>query len=227
MVVMMVLTTDKLATGEAAAREARPFDFVERLREISMFFDGTDRVHQAMRTVATVFENNQIAYAVLGGMAVNAHRHERTTGDVNFLVRTEALPTIQDLAARGVFTAVPGRPRRFVDPATGVHFDVLLTGMFPGNGKPGPIAFPDPADVSEVMKDLPVVNLKTLVELKLAARRYQDFADVVNLITSNDLDESYLDQIHASVHRDFIECLEEKRREDEYERRQDEAFGSQ
>ena len=39
-------------TGEPATPAARPFDFVERLREISMFFDGTDRVHQAMRTVA-------------------------------------------------------------------------------------------------------------------------------------------------------------------------------
>jgi hypothetical protein len=212
-------------TGEPAPA-ARPFSFVERLREIGMFFDGRDRVHQAMRTVAAVFEKNHIAYAIIGGMAVNAHRHARTTGDVDFLVRTEALPVIRDLAAQGVFTAVPSRPRRFIDPATGVHFDVLLTGMYPGNGRPGPIVFPDPQAVLEVVKELPVVNLKTLIELKLAARRYQDFADVVNLIASNNLDESFLNQLHESVRGDFIDCLEEKRREDEYERRQDDAFKS-
>lgn len=186
-----------------------------------MFFEGTDRVHQAMRTVAAEFEKNRIACAIVGGMAVNAHRHVRTTGDVDFLVRTEALPTIRRLAAQGVFGIVPGRSRRFVESNTGVHFDLLVAGSFPGSGKPGPIVFPDPAGVVELVNQLPVVNLKTLVELKLAARRHKDFADVVDLIRSNDLDESFTSQLHQSVHEDFIECLEEKRREDEYERRQD------
>jgi hypothetical protein len=45
----------------------------------------------------------------------------------------------------------------------------------------------------------------------------------VNLIGANRLDESFMSRLHPSVHRDFIECLEEKRREDEYERRQDGA----
>lgn len=96
-----------------------------------------------------------------------------------------------------------------------------MTGLFPGNGRPGPIAFPDPETVSVTLKDLPVVNFKTLIELKLAARRYQDFADVVNLISANSLDEAFLPQLHESVRNDFIECLEAKRREDEYERRMD------
>jgi hypothetical protein len=55
--------------------------------------------------------------------------------------------------------------------------------------------------------------------LKLAARRWRDFADVVELIRFNDLDESFLSRVHPSVHKDFIECLEEKRREDEYDAR--------
>jgi hypothetical protein len=68
-----------------------------------------------------------------------------------------------------------------------------------------------------------VVDLPTLIQLKLAARRYQDFADVVNLIRANNLDESFQGKLHPSVQGDFIECLEEKRREDEYEARQDQA----
>jgi hypothetical protein len=56
-----------------------------------------------------------------------------------------------------------------------------------------------------------------LIQLKLAARRHQDFADVVSLIGIHNLDESYLDRLHPSVRQDFIECLEEKRREEEYE----------
>jgi hypothetical protein len=75
--------------------------------------------------------------------------------------------------------------------------------------------------VSEVIKQLHVVDLKNLVELKLAARRHQDFGDVVNLISANGLDETFAQRLHPSVRGDYIECLEEKRREDEYEARQD------
>ena len=55
-----------------------------------------------------------------------------------------------------------------------------------------------------------------MIQLKLAARRHADFADVVFLIQVHDLNESFLPQLHPSVHRDYIECLDEKRREDEY-----------
>jgi hypothetical protein len=98
--------------------------------------------------------------------------------------------------------------------------DFLVTGHFPGSGRPGPISYPDPADVSQTIDKIQVVNLPNLVQLKLAARRYQDFADVVNLIRFNQLDEAYLEKLHSSVRGDFIECLEEKRREEEYEARE-------
>ena len=113
------------------------------------------------------------------------------------------------------------RPRRFTDRTNGVTLDILVTGLFPGLGKPGPIAYPDPAVVSEVIDQVRVIDLPTLIQLKLAARRYQDFADVVKLIEFNNLDESFADRLHESVRRDYIECLEEKRREDEYLARDD------
>jgi len=43
------------------------------------------------------------------------------------------------------------------------------------------------------------------------------FAAVVDVIRVNQLDESFVAQLHESVRSDFIECLEEKRREDSYE----------
>ena len=57
-------------------------------------------------------------------------------------------------------------------------------------------------------------------DLNLAAQRYRDFGDVVELIRCNNLDESFADRLHPTVRQDYIECLEEKRREDEYEARQ-------
>jgi hypothetical protein len=197
--------------------------FRQRLREIEMFFEGTDRVYQTMRRVANCLDRSGISYAIVGGMAVNAHHHERTTKDVDILLSSAGLAAFRNLADAGDFEAIPGRPRRFVDRSTKVTFDVLVTGHFPGSGDPGPISYPDPADVSQTIGDLRVVNLPTLVQLKLAARRYQDFADVVNLIRANNLDDSFQEKLHSSVRSDFIECIEEKRREDEYEARQDRA----
>ena len=74
-----------------------------------------------------------------------------------------------------------------------------------------------PATNSEAIEKVRVLTLPQLLQLQLAARRYYDFGDVVFLIRVHNLDESFLPQVHPSVHQDFIECLEEKRREDEYE----------
>jgi hypothetical protein len=94
--------------------------------------------------------------------------------------------------------------------------DCLVTGRYPGSGKPGPLAFPDPAEASQDIEKIGVLTLPQLIQLKLAARRHYGFGDVVFLIRTHNLDDSYLQHIHPSVHKDFIECLEEKRREDEY-----------
>src|SRR5213595_2185562 len=124
----------------------RPGAFDRRVREIDMFFQGTDPVHQTMRRVSDALDAAGIPYAIVGGMAVNAHGHRRTTGDVDFLLTAAGLDAFRRLPAAGGFEQVAGRPRRFLDRANGITFDVLVAGLFPGSGQPGPIAYPDPAD---------------------------------------------------------------------------------
>jgi hypothetical protein len=207
------------ATHGAGTRP-KPFSFTKRLKEIDMFFQAKDPVHQTMRRTAQRLKRAGIPYAILGGMALNAHRYQRTTKDVDFLLTAQGFETFcRDFVGK-YYDHVAGRPRRFLDRKSGVTVDILVAGSFPGTGKPGPIAFPDPTAVSELIDKHSVVNLTTLVELKLAARRWRDFADVIELIRVNHLDESFLEKLHPAVRQDFIECLEEKRREDEYEARQ-------
>ena len=152
-------------------------------------------------------------------MAVNAHRYVRTTGDVDLLLTARGFAEFQKRFVGKYYRTRQGRTRRFEDRANAVGLDILVTGLYPGSGKPGPIAYPDPEAVSEVIDRLHVLRLPTLIELKLAARRYRDFGDVVELIRFNDLDESFAARLHASVRKDYVECLEEKRREDDYEAR--------
>jgi hypothetical protein len=198
--------------------------FDECLKEISMFFEGRDEVHKTMRRIVRRLGRANIPYALLGGMAVNAHRYQRTTGDVDLLLTPDGFEAFRRLFVPKNYQQVPGRPRRFQDRVNYITIDFLITGRFPGSGRPGPIAFPDPATVSQVIDKRRVVNLETLVQLKLAARRYRDFGDVVELIRVNGLDESFAQRLHSTVRDDYLECLEEKRREDEYEARQDEQL---
>ena len=184
-----------------------------------MFFQGTAPVHQTMNRLAEALERSNIPYAIVGGMAVNAHGHRRTTDDLDVLLTAEGFTEFRRLFLNAEYDPVPQRPRRFTDRANGVTLDILVTGRYPGSGKPGPIVYPTPDEVSEVIENKRVVNLVTLITLKLAARRHQDFADVVSLIRVHNLAETFAEKLHSSLHRDYIECLEEKRREDEYEAR--------
>ena len=198
---------------------AAPIDFLERLKEIDMFFDGTSPVHQTMQRLIARLGQAGIPYAVMGAMAVNAHGARRTTDDLDVLLTAEGLEQFRKLFVGSIYDQMPKRPRRFVDRENGVSIDVLVTGHYPGRGGPGPFAFPDPEQASEEIKQIRVVTLVQLIQLKLAARRHYDFGDVVFLIRVHDLDESFADRLHPSVRGDFIECLEEKRRDDEYDAR--------
>jgi hypothetical protein len=196
--------------------ENRPFSFMKRLQEIGMFFAKRSPQHQAMRRLARRLEKAGIPYAIMGAMAVNAHGAERTTKDVDVLLTQEGLDRFRQEFVGQDYDPIEGRSRRFVERKSKVTVDCLVTGRYPGSGKPGPVAFPHPDEVSQEIENVRVINLPQLVQLKLAARRYSDFGDVVFLIRVHNLDESFQEKLHSSVHRDFIECLEEKRREDEY-----------
>jgi hypothetical protein len=207
------------ATGQTAFDYAT-FNVDQRLREIAMFFQKNDPVHQSLRRLAKRLDRAGIPYAVMGAMAVNLHGARRTTDDVDVLVTREGLERFRSEVLPKFYKPVEGRPRRFQEKKSGVLLDCLVTGAYPGSGKPGPISFPDPAQASQEIDKFRVITLPLLIQLKLAARRHYDFGDVVFLIRVHNLDESFLPQLHPSVHQNFIECLEEKRRDDEYEARE-------
>jgi hypothetical protein len=197
----------------------KAFSFSQELKEISMFFEGKDQVHKTIRRLAKRLEKAGIPYAIVGAMALAAHRYWRTATAVDVLLTPEGFAAFLKLFVPKNYPRFENRKWRFVDRTNGVLIDFVVTGNFPGSDKPGPVAYPDPAKVTQIIDGNRVVDLVTLVQLKLAARRWRDFADVVELIRHNDLDNSFADRLHPAVRKDYIACLEEKRREDEYEAR--------
>jgi hypothetical protein len=212
-------------SGEGAANLPKtespyaPHRFSRRLQEIGVFFEKKSPQHKTMKRLAQRLEKATIPYAIMGAMAVNAHGAERTTKDVDVLLTPEGLERFRRQFVGKTYDQVEGRDRPFVERRSKVAVDAVVTGLYPGRGKPGPFAFPDPREAGVRIEEIQVVSLPQLIQLKLAARRYYDFGDVVFLIRVHNLDEAFMSQLHPSVHGDFIECLEEKRREDEYEAR--------
>ena len=88
----------------------------------------------------------------------------------------------------------------------------MITGEFPGDGIAKPIAFPDPEAGAEIREDIKVIDLKTLIELKLASgmtakARLQDLADVQRLIQEHRLTAEFAKRLHPYVRGKFLELL--------------------
>lgn len=169
-----------------------------------------DRVHQTLRAIAAKLNELRIPYAVAGGMSLVAHGYDRTTDDVDILLTPEGLREVQrQLDGLGYAPPFKGS-KNLRDTATGVRIEFLVTGQFPGDGKPKPVAFPSPADSSIDIGGIRYLRLPTLIELKLASgmsapHRLKDLADVQELIRVLKLPRTFADQLNAYVQPKFFE----------------------
>src|SRR5690606_37655595 len=112
---------------------------------------------------------------------------------------------------RGWVEKFPGS-RGLRDTIARVDIDVVLSGEYPGDGKPKPVAFPDPANVASTGERVSLVQLPTLIELKLASgisapHRLRDLADVLELIRIRSLDETFAEELDPSVRTKYLELL--------------------
>ena len=73
-----------------------------------MFFQKNDPVHKTMRRVVKQLEKAKIPYAIVGGMAVNAHGYRRTTNDVDVLLDCRRdLPSFASILYPSTMTPIP------------------------------------------------------------------------------------------------------------------------
>jgi hypothetical protein len=153
----------------------------------------------------------RVPYAIVGGLALFEHGYVRMTDDVNVLVTRMGLQRIfERLVGLGYIATHPGSTRAIRDTESGVRVEFLVTGEFPGDGRPKPVAFPDPTEASEALQGLRVLQLPRLLELKLASgmtapHRLRDLADVQEIIKVRKLDASFADQLDASVRERYRE----------------------
>src|SRR3990172_8317199 len=119
------------------------------LQRTGSFFMKQSPIHGAARRIAATLMEMRIPFAVAGALAANAHGHVRTTEDVDILLQPQGLRDFkQKWLGQGWIEKFAGS-KGIRDTIHGVNIDVLLTGEYPGDGQPKPVAFPEPAAVAE------------------------------------------------------------------------------
>jgi hypothetical protein len=174
------------------------------LSEGSLFFEGRGSVQETLKRITRRLDELGIPYAVAGGMALFLHDYRRFTEDVDLLVTRESLERIyQELEGRG-YVRPFAKSKNLRDTESKVKIEFLVTGGYPGDGKPKEIAFPDPSDVAVLKQGIRVLGLEQLVSLKLASGmtgdgRTKDLADVEELIKTLALPVKLAESLHPYV----------------------------
>ncbi len=184
------------------------------MSEGSNFFQGKSEIHHTLKRIAQKLRELGIDYAVVGGMAMFQYGYRRFTEDVDLLVTREGLKEVhRELEGLGYVPPFQGS-KNLRDTEHGVKIEFLVTGEFPGDGKPKPVAFPTPGSVAHEIDGIRYINIQTLIELKLASgmtnsERMKDFADVIELIKTLNLPSDFANTLNPFVQDKFRQLWED------------------
>jgi hypothetical protein len=178
--------------------------------EGGLHFQEKNEVHQTLRRITRRLAELGIPYAVVGGMAMFAHGFRRFTEHVDILVSRESINEILSRLEGLGCVQPPGTTTKLRDTANGVRIEFLITGGFPGDGKPKAVSFPDPVGVSVELEGVKYVGLPTHLELKLASgmsapHRMKDLADVQELIKTLSLPRATAEKLNPEVSPKYLE----------------------
>src|SRR5262249_5135435 len=107
-----------------------------------MHFEEKSAVHETLQRIVRRLNELGVAYAVVGGMALFFHGLRRFSEDVDILVTREDLAQIHERLEGLGYTPPFAGSKHLRDTSTGVRVEFLVSGEFPGDGRPKPVAFP-------------------------------------------------------------------------------------
>jgi hypothetical protein len=183
------------------------------LQEGSMHFEKQSAVHKTLEKITRRLEQLGIPYAIAGGMALFFHGYRRFTEDVDILVTPEGLQEIhRRLEGLGYVPVFTGS-KNLRDAESGVRIEFLITGGYPGDGRPQPVVFPAPEAAGVEIGGVRCLRLANLMELKLASGtapgRRKDLGDAQELIRTLQLPADFADQLNPAVRDLYAELWAE------------------
>ena len=201
----------------SAEAEAR---FVAGVEYCGRFFMGQSEAQLALYRLTAILEAEGLPYAIIGAFALNEYGHRRVTVDVDLVMREQDLQTFKSRHLGKGYAERAGTGK-LIDTEHGVNVDVPSTGRFPGDDKPKPIAFPDPAITAVRGERFALLPMARFIELKLAsgmvaAHRGKDLVDVQELIRSAALPRETVGELHPWVQEKFLELWQLAQAEDPF-----------
>ena len=187
------------------------------MSEGSRHFEGKSAVFDSLRRICGRLDDLQIPYSIVGGMALFLHGLRQFREHIDILVTKADLKTIHE-KLEGLGYLPPHQfSKHLRDTETGVRIEFLVTGEFPGDGKPKPVSFPDPQTASFESEGLRYIRLELLVELKLAsgmtgAGRMKDLSDVLELVKVLNLPIEFAEKLDDSVREAYRDLWKQSRR---------------
>jgi hypothetical protein len=178
--------------------------------------DLPGRYGRVVRTIDRVLSACDCEGAVGGGWAVWRHGYVgRVTQDIDIVLPKASIDGFLRAASVSGFelVALPvGRWPKLCHRETGIEVDILPEGGRPGTAsRPAPTTIPHPRSMGAVRGILKYISLPSLIELKLAAARLRDEADVVELARENrplvDEIRRHLESVHPRYARRFDELV--------------------
>jgi hypothetical protein len=187
---------------------------IDRYGEVSRYFMRQGKLNIALANITRDLKEHGIDYMVIGALALFEHGYVRLTEDIDLVLTPEGLEAFhRELIGLGYLPAFPGARKRLRSTAEGITVEVMLTGEYPGDGKPKPVTIPEPSGASTEINGIKVVTLEKLIELKLASgisapHRLKDLADVQELIKIRKLQPEFAEQLDPYVRGKFLELYE-------------------
>lgn len=174
------------------------------------------RYGRVIQALDQVVKATQCEAVVGGGWAVWRHGYlGRVTQDVDIALpadRVNEFIQIASVSGFEILSTPSGHWPKLRHRDTGIDVDILPEGGRPGTAdRLAPTTIPHPHVMGAEKGKLKYISLVALVELKLAAGRLKDEADVVELIRENreqisDL-ERHLEKVHPRYAERFLELV--------------------
>ncbi|MEX0643631.1 MAG: hypothetical protein WD468_13085 [Pirellulales bacterium] len=176
--------------------------------------DLPGRYGRVVRALDQVLHACDCEAVVGGGWAVWRHGYVgRVTQDIDIALPTARIDDFLRTASVSGFDILrqpEGRWPKLCHRETGIEVDVLPEGPPPGTASPpAPTTIPHPKEMGAVRGALKYMSLSSLIELKLAAGRLRDDADVLELARENRERIEEVRRHLATSHSQYLNRFEE------------------
>jgi hypothetical protein len=175
--------------------------------------DLPGRYGRVVKAIDHVLEACNIRAVLGGGWAVWHHGFiGRITQDVEIVLPRDSIEGFLRVAAVAGFEELPqpvGRWPKLRHRGTGVQVDILPEGERPGTvSNPAPTTIRHPLAMGAGERSLEYISLPCLIELKLAAGRVRDEADVTELLRANLSEVEAIRRHLTGIHTDYVQAFD-------------------